>query len=254
MSGNRIYTSLLMILRMQVRRQIVLILLVVVPLVFLATVSLTTSDRTLAFHLASLEEVVFIEVSEKYISLLFFAVASTGFLVSYLALNQIQKNNEVNRRLVICGYHPFELIISNLLALFIMTVLIASYVGLLTRAFFVIDHLGLAFLGLILTGFVYGCYGLLVGSLVKGELEGILLIVLLANIDAGWLQNPLFYAEAENQLIIRYLPAYFPSQTTIIAAFTDYSVGVASIKSVLYGACFLALAMLIFFTKMRIKK
>ena len=93
-----------------------------------------------------------------------------------------------------------------------------------------------------------------VGSLIKGELEGILLIVLLVNIDAGWLQNPLFYAEAENQTIIRYLPAYFPSQTAIIAAFTDYDIFHASINSIIYGSIFLAISLLIFFNKMRIKK
>jgi hypothetical protein len=243
-----------MILRMLVRRRIVLILLIVIPTIFLFTVSITTSDRLLPFQLASLEKEVFIEVSEKEISLLFFAVASTGFLVSFLALNLIQKNSMINRRLVICGYHPLELLVSNLLSLFLMILLIAIYVGLLTHAFFSIDQLWLMIFGLALTGFVYGCYGLAVGSMIRGELEGILLIVLLANIDAGWLQNPLFYDEAQNQVIIRYLPAYFPSQTAIIAAFTDYSAVKASLISILYGLVLLILSMLIYFTKMRIKK
>jgi hypothetical protein len=239
---------------MLVRRRIVLILLVVIPAIFLSTVAFTTSDRVLPFRLASLKEDVFIEVSEKEISLLFFAVASAGFLLSFLALNLIQKNSEINRRLVICGYHPLELLVSNLLSLFLMIFLIATYVGFLTSAFFPVAHLWLMIFGLTLTGFVYGCYGLAVGSLIRGELEGILLIVLLANIDAGWLQNPLFYTEAQNQVIIRYLPAYFPSQTAIIAAFTDYSAIKASLNSMLYGLGFLVLSMLIFFIKMRIKK
>ena len=92
MSGSRIITSLLMILRMLVRRKIVLVLFFVIPVVFLTTVKLTTSDRVLPFRLASIEEEVFIEVSEKEISLLFFAVASTGFLLSFLGLNLVQKN------------------------------------------------------------------------------------------------------------------------------------------------------------------
>lgn len=254
MNSSRIITSLFMILRMLVRRRIVIILLVVIPAVFLITVEFTTSDRMLPFRLASLEDDVFIDVSEKEISLVFFAIASAGFLLSFLALNLIQKNSEINRRLVICGYHPLELLLSNLLSLLLMAFLIAIYVGFLCSAFFPIAHLWQMILGLALNGFVYGCYGLAVGSLIKGELEGILLIVLLANIDAGWLQNPLFYAEAQNQAIIRYLPAYFPSQTAITAAFTDISAIKASLNSLLYGLGFLAFSMLIFFTKMRIKK
>ena len=108
--------------------------------------------------------------------------------------------------------------------------------------------------GLALTGFLYGGYGMAVGSMIKGELEGILLIVLLFNIDAGWLQNPLFYAGAQHQVIIRYLPAYFPSQTAITASFTDYPRILASAKSLLYGFGFLILSMLFFINKMRIRK
>lgn len=254
MSLNRIITGLSLILRMLVRQRIVLILLIVIPAVFLTLVEFTTSERMLPFLLASLDEEVFIEISEKGISFIFFAVVSAGFLVSFLALNLIQKNKEVNKRLIICGYHPIELLISILLSLIFMIVLIAIYVGLLTNFFFSIDHLPMFLFGLVLIGFVYGCYGITVGSLIKGELEGILLIVLLVNIDAGWLQNPLFYAEAQNQVIIRFLPAYFPSQASIIAAFTDYPSSNASLYSLLYGSVFFTLSMLIFFKKMRIKK
>ena len=200
---NKIITGLSMILKMLVRQKIVIILLLIIPAFFLTIVEFTSSDRMLPFQLASLDNDIFINISEKGISFIFFAVASSGFLVSFLALNLIQKNKIVNRRLIICGYHPIELLISILLALFLVVVLIALYVGILTNAFYTIDNLGRFILGLVLIGFVYGSYGLAVGSLIKVELEGILMIVLLVNIDVGWLQNPLFYAEAQNQIIIK---------------------------------------------------
>lgn len=242
-----------MILRMLVRQKIVIILLLIIPAFFLTIVEFTTSDRMLPFQLASLDDEVFINISEKGISFIFFAVASSGFLVSFLALNLIQKNNTVNRRLIVCGYHPIELLISILLALFLVVALIAIYVGILTNAFYNIDNLGRFILGLVLIGFVYGSYGLAIGSLVKAELEGILLIVLLVNIDVGWLQNPLFYAEAQNQIIIKFLPAYFPSQTAIITAVTDYSAVNAIGNSIVYGVGFLIFSIVIFFFKMRTK-
>lgn len=240
-------------LRMLVRQKIVIILLLIIPAFFLTIVEFTTSDRMLPFQLASLDDDVFINISEKGISFIFFAVASSGFLVSFLALNLIQKNNTVNRRLIICGYHPIELLISILLALFLVVALIAIYVGILTNAFYTIDNLGRFILSLVLIGFVYGSYGLAIGSLVKAELEGILLIVLLVNIDVGWLQNPLFYAEAQNQIIIKFLPAYFPSQTAIITAITDYSAVNAIGNGIVYGLGFLIFSMVIFFFKMRTK-
>ncbi len=254
MTTYRIFTSLSMILRMLFRRKIAIILLAVIPVVFLSIVEFTASERVLPFRLASLSEKTYIEIIERGISLIFLAVASAGFLVSFLALNLIQRNSEVNMRLVICGYHPIELLISILLSLLLMISLIGVYVGLLTNIFFPVDHLASFMLGLMLTGYVYGCYGLAVGSVIKGELEGILFIVLLANIDAGWLQNPLFYTGAQNQAVIKLLPAYYPSQTAIIAAFTDYSINKASLYSLIYGSIFLLLSTIIFFRKMHIRK
>lgn len=236
------------------RRRIVLIALLIIPVAFLMGVELTASQRIIPFRLASLDMKIFIEESQKEIALVFFAVANTGFLVSFIALNLIQIDNEVNRRLVICGYHPSELLIANLLSLSLVILLIAIYIGLLVNAFVSIRHLPLFIFGLMLIGFVYGCYGFTIGSLIKGKLEGILLVFLLANIDVGWLQNPTYYAEAHNNEVIRYLPAYFPSQSAIIAAFTDYSLANAGFYSILIGSGFLIISMVIFYNKMRLQK
>ncbi len=254
MSINRIITALIMILRMLFRRRVVILLLVLMPLVFLSVVELTASVKHIFFRLASLNEKVFIEESQKQISLIFFSITSTGFLVSFLALNLIQINNDSNKRLVICGYNPLELLFANLLCLLLVIFFIAMYIGLLINVFFSVKHLILYILGLSLIGFVYGCYGLAIGSLIKGKLEGVFLIVLLANIDSGWLQNPMYYADAHNNIIIRYLPAYYPAQSAIIAAFTDYSAMNARFYSILYGLFFLILSSLIFYNKMHIKK
>jgi len=171
MTVNKIITGLSMIMRILIRQKIVMILLLIIPAFFLTIVQLTTSNRILPFQLASVGDDVFINISENGISFIFFAVASTGFLVAFLALNLIQKNNAVNRRLIICGYHPIELLISILLTLFLVIVFIAMYVGVLTNAFFTIEHIGRFIFGLVLIGFVYGSYGMLVGSLIKMELE-----------------------------------------------------------------------------------
>ena len=92
----------------------------------------------------------------------------------------------------------------------------------------------------------------MIASMVKGELEGTLLVILLANIDAGWLQNPLFFAEARNKLVIQALPAYSPSQVSICSAFTNVSIQTPLINSVLYTIVFTSLAIIISYYNMRI--
>jgi len=254
MTTIRIIAGLSMILKMLSRRRIILISLIVIPLVFLTVVELTAPSRIIPFRIASLDIRVFIRELLKEISLVFFAVTSSGFLVSLIGLNLVQIESDVNRRLILCGFHPFELLISNLLALLLLIITVAVYVGLLVTWFVPIKHFPMFILGLMLIGFVYGCYGLVIGSMIKGKLEGVFFIVLLANIDAGWLQNPMYYAGAHNNIIIRFLPAYFPSQSAIIAAFSDYSSSHAILYSGLYGTGFLVIALLIYYFNMRIKK
>ncbi|MBK3516115.1 hypothetical protein [Carboxylicivirga marina] len=227
------------------------ILMFVIPSVFFLVVYLTTSERVVPFEVASLIPQRFIEVSERFSSLVFFSVASVGFLSSYIGLVLIQDSIDVNKRLIICGYHPSELLMSNLIVLLLIIVFVAVYTALAILLFFRPEQFVLFCFALVLSGLVYGFYGLLVGSIVKGELEGILFIVLLANIDAGWLQNPLFYSEALNKDLIKYLPAYYPSQMAIVAAFESLSVSKVLIGSVGYSAVFAGLANVIYYLKMR---
>lgn len=251
MKENSMYISFIHIFKALIRRPIIPVLLIVVPAVFFVVIYLTTTDREVPFRVASITEKVFIEVSERSSSLVFFAIASVGFLASYLALTLIQKNVSINRRLIICGYHPITILVSHLMVLLALIVVISIYVGLFLIVFFPPENLMLVIVGLILSGWIYGCYGLVIGSLIRGELEGILLIVLLANIDAGWLQNPLFYAEAQNQVIIRYLPAYFPSQTSILSAFSDYNILNEVGNSILYGLGLFIIAVGIYYVRMK---
>ena len=74
MKLKKVIISLIMILKMLVRQKIVVVLLLIIPMVFLSIVELTASDRVLPFQLASLDKELFVHISEKGISFVFFAV------------------------------------------------------------------------------------------------------------------------------------------------------------------------------------
>ena len=236
------------------RNRMAIILLFVIPTLFYALIVLTTTDRLIAFKLASISEATFVQVSERSEALIFIGTAAVGLLTSFLALSLVQKHTEANRRLVLCGYQPSEVLVSKINVLLCVIILVGLYVSALLLFFFRPQRWALVVIGFMLAGYVYGCYGLFVGALLKRELEGILFIVLLANIDAGWLQNPIYYADAQNQQIIRCLPAYFPSQAAMVSAFTDGSVLAPIAGSVAYGSALLVAALLIYFWRMRIRK
>ena len=240
-----------MTLKQIVRRRIVLLLLFIVPTLFYAIIVLTTTDDPIVFQLASLGEDTVVEVGKRPEALVFIGLAAVGLLTAFLAMNLVQRHAEVARRLVLCGYRPAELVGARLAVLMCVIVAVAVYVVAALPLFFEPQRLGLVVLGFVLVGWVYGCYGLLVGALFRRDLEGILFVVLLANIDAGWLQNPIFYADAQNQAIIRSLPAYFPSQVSMAAAFTEHTVTRPAIGAVLYGLVLLLAALAVFWMRTR---
>jgi len=107
-------------------------------------------------------------------------------------------------------------------------------------------------LGLLLGGLAYGAIGLLIGVAVKQELEGIFLILLLTNLDPGWLQNPLYFAESQRPELITALPAFAPTQLTVLGAFFDEpAAGPLVARGVLYGAALLVVAVLLFTLRLR---
>jgi len=251
MRGRYIWIASLMTLREISRRRIILILLLVIPSVFYVAIYLTTNLAPIPFRLAAVQGEPGFLVPARHMGLVFMGLASTGLLAAFISMSLIQKNIGVTRRLIISGYSSSEISLSKLLVMITLIVLVGFYIGSVLCIFFQPEHFLLVVFGFILAGFVYGSYGLLVGSLLSGELEGILVITLLANIDIGWLQNPIFYSGALNKTLIRGLPAFFPSQVSNIAAFSDYSITRALAGSILYGGIMLALALFIFWLRMR---
>jgi len=251
MSFEKIKISIIMTLKELIRNRVAIILFFLIPALFYLIIYLTNTHRLISFKLASVNEGVYIEVSERNESFIFIGLAAVGLLSSFLSLNLVQKHSSVNRRLVLCGYSSAELILSKLSVLVFAVMLIVLFVSLLLILFFIPTNLFFVIMGFFLGGYVYGCYGLLIGSIFKRELEGILFIVLMANIDAGWLQNPVYYADSQNQLIIKILPAFFPSQVSMISAFTSYPVYVPLFGSIIYGSILLIASMYIYHLKMK---
>jgi hypothetical protein len=223
-----------------VRRRIVLFMLVLVPTVFATLIVLTTTERPLRFQLAALGQNLLVVVPQRHEGLVFICLTAVGLLTAFLALDLVRRDAAASQRLVLCGYRSAELLIARLAVLLVVIVAIAGYVCWLLPVFFAPERLGLVVVGLALAGWVYGCYGMLVGAVLLRELEGVLFVALLAAIDVGWLQNPIYYADAQHQAVIRSLPGYFPSQVAMGAAFSRAALWRSAFWSVAYGGVLLA--------------
>jgi ABC-2 type transport system permease protein len=233
------------------RSRFALVLVLTIPTLFYSLVALTSAENTIAFRLASVSEDAVVAVSERSESLLFVGLGAVAFVTAFLAMTLVQKGAQTNRRLVLCGYRPSELLVAKLATLLCVLAVVGTYASAGLVLLFRPRHIAAMLVGFLSGGYVYGAYGLVVGALVRRELEGTLAIALLVNVDAGWLENPVYYADAQNKAILRWLPAYYPSQISAVSAFTDDSIQKALIGSLAYGTTFLLVALLFYWKRMR---
>lgn len=247
-----VYTAVGLWLKEMARNRILLLLLIILPALFYTIAWVTLSDQPIVFILGSVEGKPVVPVVQEQLGLIFIGLAATGLISSFLAMTMIQKNPLARKRLVLCGYRPVEMAAATITVVLLAMAAISIYISLMVLLFMHPQHLSGVFAGYLSCSFVYGCYGLLVGAILKGELEGILFIVLLTNLDVAWLQNPIYYSGAQTKAVIEWLPAFYPSQTTIISAFTDYSILQPGLAGWLYGLVFLILAFVIFWFRTRI--
>ena len=89
------------------------------------------------------------------------------------------------------------------------------------------------------------------GLLSRDFMVAVLFIVLLANLDAGWLQNPVFYSSAQQSEFIRWLPAFFPCQFIFAAVFAGRINAWALLMSLVYAGGFLGLLYMAVFYRLR---
>ncbi len=252
MRASQLKTHILMSAKELFRNRLALILLFIIPSLFYVLTRVTMPDREIAFRLAAITEGIIVRVSELKEALIFIGLAAVGVISSFLGLVLSQKDAPATQRIILCGFRPMEIVISKLILLLAVVIVVGCYVGLLLRVFLTPEDILKTILSFTLGGYVYGCYGILVGVLVRHELEGILLVVLLANIDIGWLQNPIYYSDAQNKLIIRLLPAFYPSQAAMASAFTRLGITLPFILGLAYGTALLAIAVVVSSFRLRL--
>lgn len=114
------------------------------------------------------------------------ALFATAFLAGLLGVFQVVGAADSDRRLVVCGYHPVEVLLARLLTILLAGGLVAgiTFVTFLLRTDVTPERPALAFGVLVSAAVIYGLVGVCLGALVGRELEGSLVLVFLADIDA----------------------------------------------------------------------
>jgi hypothetical protein len=234
----------------QVRNRMALLLLVIFVPTWDYLFWLVITDDPLSFLVRATN--VFIQVSGRDLSLLTAGLYAITLIVGFMLFSSTRKNTQFDRRLVLCGYPQSQLILAKLTALIVVAIVVSLYTSAVLFAFWRPVSLPLVWLGFFCAALIYGALGLLLGVLVRGELEGFFLIIMVSLIDTS-LQNPLGNPVA-NQDFLRWFPSYAPMQFVVAGAFNQGIPWIYLFYSLAWPIGFVLLGFAIFLWKTRARR
>lgn len=233
------------------RNPLGMVLLLVIPTVFLATTLGTASDVSIPLKVFFGDETVVLSLTQKQSGLVFVCAAVGGFLAAYYALVLFHTDFGYFRFCAFMGLGSGTFTVARFATFLSVTGLLATLTTLVLANLVVLEQPLAVFGGFLLVTVIYGAYGGIVGVASPGILPAIMLVVLLANVDAAWLQNPVYYSAAQESALVRWLPAHFPSQVVFSAAFTQRTNSHALLGALAWAGSSLALLLLAVHLRMR---
>jgi hypothetical protein len=217
--------------RNQTRNRLAGLLLVAfVPAWYLLMLALV-GHTPLSFRLYATGEVL--TVDGGHLTLISAGLNSLTIIVGFAIFAAIRKTLAFDKRLVFAGYRHAILIAAKTSAIAMIAAGVALYTAVVLLAFWRPGPGGwlAIWAGFTVMALTYGALGLLLGVLVKNDLEGFFLIIMGGLMDT-FLQNPLGNPLA-NKPILEWFPSFGPMQ---------FAVGGSSGHQALWGHLALGLA------------
>lgn len=233
------------------RNKLGLVLLLGIPVLFIGVVEWTSGRVRVPIKLFYAGETVRVVLSQHSITLIFASLAVTGFLVAYYALVLYHQDFEYYRYSVFLGLRPRAFVAARFALFLLLSGAISLLITVVLGQLVDLRRPGSVFLGFMLIGVTYGAFGGIIGSLSRDFLPALLIVALLADLDAAWLQNPVYYSWAQESAIIRALPAFYPCQMVFSAAFTARNNSLAAIRGLAYAGGLAGLLFLVVHLRLR---
>jgi ABC-2 type transport system permease protein len=205
---------------------------------------LVVSHKPLHFKLFSTGTIL--RADGRELSLITAGMNSLTLIVGFAVFVAVRRGLPLDRRLVFAGYRQSILVAAKSLATVLVAGTVAIYAAIVLLLFWQPSPAAWAavLLSFAVMATEYGALGMLVGVLVKGDLEGFFLIIMGGLIDT-FLQNPVGNPVA-NRPALEYFPSFGPMQFSCGVAFGDSALWAELALGIIWAAAFLALALLVF--------
>ncbi len=210
-------TALRFSIRNQTRNRFAALLLVLfVPAWYLLMAALA-GHEPLTFRLFATGRTL--SVDGGHLTLISGGLNAVTMIVGFAVFDAVRRSLTFDRRLVFAGYRQSVLIATKTLAVGVVAIAVAGYAAVVLLAYWRPSLTGWAaiFTGYTVIALGYGAFGLLLGVLVKRDLEGFFLIIM-GGLTDTFLQNPLGNPLA-NKPILQWFPSFGPMQFAVGGAF-----------------------------------
>jgi len=204
-----------MAFRDQLRRPLVLILLVLLP-AYIITRSI--ADTLATPRRIGLPDGVWVTTTMKDLHGAGMGGVVVAFAAALLGVFVMQSALQGDRRLIVAGFRPGETVFARLLVLISATALVVSVSALVTALNFTPASWLQLISALALLGLIYAAIGALAGALLD-KLAATYLMLFLVMTDLGVVQTPMFHATPGRWAVL--LPGYGPSRVMYDGAFSQ---------------------------------
>jgi hypothetical protein len=211
----RALTATTMAFRDQLRRPLVLILLVLVP-AYVITRSIAETLPTP--RRIGLPDGVWVTTTMKELHGAGMGGFAIAFCAAVVGVFVMQSALQGDRRLVVAGYRPGETVIPRLLVLVAATALVVTVAAVTTAVNFTPASWPPFLAALVLLGLTYAAIGALAGA-VLDKLAATYLMLFLVMVDVGVVQTPMFHETPGRFAWL--LPSYGPSRVMYDGAFSS---------------------------------
>ena len=184
----RVATATRLGFREQARRPLLVVLLVVLPFFFITRAIAATEPDPRVIGLPGGGHVATTMRELHGASMVSITIA---FLAALCGAYVMRSAHEADRRLVVAGFRPVEAVLPRLAVLGAATVVVLTVSLAVTALSFAPESWVPFVAGNLLVGLIYASIGALAGSLL-GQLGATYLVLFLAMLGTGILQNPMF--------------------------------------------------------------
>ncbi|MER5853012.1 ABC transporter permease [Streptomyces sp. NPDC002012] len=202
------------------RNRFAMLLVVLYIPIWIALAYVTIPDRPAPFRLRATGQVL--SPAGNHLTQITGALNAVTLIAGFMMFAATFTGGAFDRRLAMAGYPRFHLVLAKLSALTLVCAAISAYATAVTGVAWSPRQPLMLAAALFCAAMTYGALGVVFGSVLGREVEGMFAILMISIIDVA-LQNPLSNSGSDSA-VMRFLPSYGAVQASMAAAFSTTSV------------------------------